>query len=178
MIVLVPEVAANVIAVALPAGIVIVEERVKLPLIVLGNAGPVPENPVKSRLMQFVTFVNVIVLVPAEIQMLGNPLSEPAEIVLFVEELSVVLMVAVVEVRVRFVVVLVSQTVPVPDSVQVPLPIVIVLVLELLDENAITWKLTLLTDKVPRVKVKAVLELLIKLSAIVTVPPGALTTIG
>jgi len=40
--VFVPEVAANVIAVPLPAGMVIPETNVKLPLIVAGNVGPVP----------------------------------------------------------------------------------------------------------------------------------------
>ena len=123
VMVLVPEVAPNVMAVALPAGIVMPETSVRLPLMVLGKVGPVPVNPVKSRLVTLVTLVKVMVLVPAEIQILPKPEAEPASMVLLVAELSVVLIVAfVVPPKVRLVEVVLVQTVPVPETAMVPGP--------------------------------------------------------
>jgi len=164
VMVLVPEVAAKVMAVALPAGIVMPLAIVKLPLMVLGNVGPVPENPVKSKLRQLVTFVNVMVPEPAEIQMLGNPVKEAPLMVLPVEEVSVVLTVAVVAVRVnpapeR------SKTVPVPVTVQVPVPILRVLVPEPpLGPNAEQVTFLLLASNVAGVS-KLIVPVVLKSSA-------------
>jgi len=109
--------------------------------------------------MQLVTLVKVkpVAPEPAEIQMLGKPAREPAEMVLLVEELSVVLRVAVVAVRVNPVMVDVSQTVPVVFSIQVPLPMVRVLVLLLAEENIPAVTFLLLASNVPLVRVKVLL---------------------
>ncbi len=102
---------------------------------------------------------------PAEIQMLGKPDKDPAEIVLLVEELSVVFMVAVFEVKVKFVVVAVVHTVPVEASVQVPEPIVRVRVLVLLVSNDPMEKFLLLASNVPLVRVTNRLDPTVRLSA-------------
>ena len=91
---------------------------------------------------------------PAEIQMLGKLASEPAEIVLLVDELSVVLMIEVERVRVNPVVVEVSQTVPVPERDHVPVLIVITLVFALAEENKPVEIFFVLASMVPLVRVK------------------------
>jgi len=171
VIVLVPEVAANVMAVADPAGMVIPETSVKLPLMVFGNVGPVPENPVKLRSWQLVTLVNVMVPDPAEIQILGMPEREPPFKVLFVEETLVNLMVAVVELKVNPVVPERSKGVPVPEIDQVPVLILSVLVVVApLKLNAPIFKFLPLASNVPCSRVKVTRASPAKLSANWTVP--------
>ena len=137
VMVLVPLVAAKVIAVPLPVGIVMPDAMVSEPSMVFGNVGPVPVYPVKSKLLTSATLVKVIPLAPdpAEIQMLGKLAREPAEMVLLVAEPSVVLMVEVDLVSVSPVVFEVSQTVPMLVNVHVPEPMVNTLVAAPADET-------------------------------------------